>query len=205
MLRMSAVKPKLAALCMFGGHDSPSPEALYSTFVRHRENGTSFLMQSGVCFDAGDPRYYSDCEGDGEWLGSGHAENEGMTLHDDTSVPQRPASTHEASAHSLDDVGQVHSQDTSRYGNGKAPGRGAARALPLQLASTRPGPASCMHVSLAHRCGYKACVCETECLAVHEVEPPLPPRSGALVPGRRSCVREPDRRRAPLRVMLLAP
>jgi len=168
---------------MFGSNDIPSPEALYSTFVRHRENVTSFLMQCDVCFDARDPRHYSDCEGDGEWLGSAHAENEGLTLHGDSSVPQRAASMHphESSAHSQDDVGQMDTQDTWRYDNGKAGGR-CARGLALQLASTRRAPASSMDISLAHRCGYNACVCETECLAVHEVEPALPPRSRASLP-----------------------
>ena len=48
LLHLSAVKAKLAAMCMFGGLGSPRPENLLDIFLKHREN-VSLFLQAHAC------------------------------------------------------------------------------------------------------------------------------------------------------------
>lgn len=183
LLTMSAVKPRLAALCMFGGLDSTSPDDLNRAFLKHRENVTSFLMQSQMLRNSQDLSCVAGYCADGGCAGGSFRENDPSRPHDDLSMPQRHASTQVqlASEHYSHSVHHMLGDAAERRRASDAAAANPAKRAPLQLSAPETTgrhatlPAR-VDILLAHRCGHKACVCETECLAVHEVEPRLPCR-----------------------------
>lgn len=167
LLRLSAVKAKLAALCMFGGPDSPSPEVLTNTFLQHRDN-VSLLLQSNIPRDvhAPDEGDSAKCEGAGE-----EKQQEGAAGRSLALLLAGSDETDQAS--SLNLIYKSHQHDDTQ-----GPGFTTSRA-PLQLASNAESVRDKnermrVEIPSAQRCGHYACMCQTDCVAVHEVEPVLP-------------------------------
>ena len=178
---MSSVRPRLAALCMFGGLDSPSPNDLSNAFLKHRENVTSFLMQSHLMLDDRNLSDRTRGSADDRWPDELCAENVRSAPPDELFVQQRPASMQMqlAAEHHPRSVHLTHGR-AAEGGHGSHGAASSARGAPLQLsAATRSGrpetysarvDSARVDIWPGHRCGDHTSACETECAVVHEVE-----------------------------------
>ena len=169
LLRLSAVKAKLAALCMFGGLDSPSPEVLTNNFLKHRDN-VSLFLQSNTSRDVHvpDKSGAASCEGAAEEQPQEGATGRSLAL-------LLAGSDEPDQASNANIISESHQHDAD---DARGPGFTASRA-PLQLASNaESGREKTEHMRVdipsAKRCGHYTCVCQTDCVAVHDVEPVLP-------------------------------
>jgi len=164
---------------MFGGQ---SPEKLLDTFVEHRDNVSHFLQSYPAC-----PTWdHDDRPGDAADSGAGPMSNQSVGSHEHASDDSEQYAPALGTTHRNDDEDHVHGQWNACDGESSeslAPSTAqehcsAFTAAPLQLASTSElcGHHGRMRVEIptAHRCGDNMCLCETHCLAVHEVEPALP-------------------------------
>ena len=173
LLPLSAVKAKLAALCMFGGPDSPSPENLTKSFLKHRENVSTFLQSLGRCYDVDEEimrnRYSRTQTVRPLECGAERSMPPIVAASETASQSASPAPSDSTQYDHVDEAGGPDSKAT--YSQQEA----------LSLTSCQHTVRLSEHTALlrvdiptAHRCGHHTCICNTECVAVHEVEPALP-------------------------------
>ena len=168
----AAVKTRLSALCLFGGPDVPSSEELLVTFLNHRQNVCRVLNvdtrdkapgqapgQACVGGDAdavaGSPPQQSSCAQRSLAL---------LLAGGDVSQQERTHNASPSAVTSASDCADV-SLSTSPQLHPTPGSKEAAEAAAPLLQITIPTPLCC---------GHSACVCGSECLAVHAVDPPLP-------------------------------
>lgn len=167
---------------MFGGLDRHLADEWTRTFLKHRDNVSLLLQtqeQRTVHYDMQTVGVGDSSAEDGQCEESPAERALAMLLAGSEKLEQ--ASSPRASSSNQ----QNGTPDAQLQGDGKwraadslpdTAHHGAARVRPSQQAYVE----SCdvgrirMEISTAHRCGHRGCLCATECIALHQVEPALP-------------------------------
>ena len=183
LLRLSAVKAKLAGMCMFGGVDSPSADDLTRTFLQHRDN-VSLLLQAQEEPRASQDEHQAEDAGDAgaeyEQSEESSAERSLAMLLAGSEKLEQALSTGDSPPNQQDGTPDVQMQGDGQscLGNSlqDAANHGGGGQSPLQQTTADDDGRRGIRVDIptAHCCGHSGCVCATECIAVHEVEPALP-------------------------------